>query len=200
MNKSPLNKLSLKNLSKGGGTSVKLPKGLKPLPLGLAVVCVILLALAIYFAFSYSQGINTKDSLTKDIAQTEKDIANHPLKNISELQAKLEDVVANISQNTPFQKSVDDTELATQVLGITKYFAFTPASGLSDTIVGVNSYSVKSYAIACGTAMTFPKIIYFLKNLEGLPYTTSQVTGLNLVKSGDSWTFSLKFQVILQKQ
>jgi hypothetical protein len=200
MNKLSLNKLSPKKLSKEGGASIKLPKGIKVSQLVLILTSVILLALTIFFSVSYLQGLNTKDNLTNDIQQKKNAIALNPPINLSELLAKLNDSVTHLSQSAPFPTSVDDTKLATQVLDITRYFKFNPSSGLSATTIGGNSYSLKSYDIAFGTTATFTKIMSLLKNFEELPYNTSRVTNLNLVKSGDSWTFSLTFQVILQKQ
>lgn len=204
MNKLSLNKLSLKKPSKEGGASFKLPKGIKIHQLVLGAAIVVLLALTIYFAYSYYQGVDKKDKLVSDIAKKERDIAANPLKNISELQAKLGDAAANLSANARFPKSVDDTELATQLIEISKdantpYFKFLPASGSTITI-NKNAYSVKSYDISFGSATTVPKIIYFLKNLEELQYPTSRITGIQTGQSGDLWTLSLKFDVILRNQ
>ncbi len=202
MNKLSLNKLSPKKLSKEGG-GIKLPKGIKVNQLVLGVVIVVLLALTVYFAFSYTQGLTTKDGLVNDIKRTETSIAASPPKSISDLKATLNDAVATLSKSTPFTTSVDDTELATQLLEIardsnTPYFKFYPPSGNTTTAINGSIYNMRSYAIAFGTASTFPKIIYFLKNLEGLPYATSRITEISTSKTEDSWTLSLQFDVILQ--
>lgn len=206
MNKLSLNKLSLKKSSKGEGSPIKLPKGLKVNQLALGVVIVILLALTIYFAFSYFQGVNTKDNLVSDISKREGEIAANPPVNLYDLRAKRDDAVANLSKNAPFLKSIDDTELATQLLAISRDankpdFKFLPSSGNTSITINNSTYPVKSYDIAFGSTTTLPKAIYLLKLLEDLPYDTSRITAIETTKStssSDSWSLSLKFEVVLR--
>ena len=205
MNKLSLNKILPKKSSKEGGASIKLLKGIKVSQLVLIFTSVILLALTIFFSVSYFQGLNTKDNLANDIQQKQDTIAHNPPKNLSELLAKLNDSVANLSVNAPFPASVDDKGLAAQFIKTARdqnilSLTYSPPTTNSTLTIGTIAYPVKTYRISVVTATKLQKIINFLQALEELPYTTSYIDGLTFSQSGDLWTFALNFEVILRNQ
>ena len=204
MNKLSLNKILPKKASKEEGASIKLPKGLKVSQLVLILTSVILLALTIFFSVSYLHGLNTKDSLTNEIQQKNHAIAANPPKNLSELLAKLNDSVTNISRNAPFPASIDNKEIAAQLIQVGKdtniFPSYTLPTTTSTLAIDTITYPIKTYALSVGTPVKLQKVINFLKDLEELPYPTSYIDGLSLSPSGTLWTFSLDFEVILRNQ
>ena len=204
MNKLSLNKILPKKAFKEGGTSIKLPKGIKVSQIALIFASVLLLALTIFSSASYLQGLNTKDNLTTEIQQKTSTIAANPPKNLSELLAKLNDSATNISKNSPFPASIDNKEMGTQLIQVEKdtnvIFQYTLPTTTSTLTINTIPYPIKTYAISAGTAVKIQKVISLLKDLEELPYPTSYIDGLSLSPSDNLWTFSLSFEVILRNQ
>ena len=205
MNKLSLNKILPKRALNKEGTSIKLPKGLKVSQLVLILTSVILLVLTIFFSVSYFQASNTKNDLTNQIQQKKDNIAHNPLKNISELLAKLNDSVTNLSQNAPFPADIDNKEIASQLIQTTRdaniaSLTYIPPAANSTLTIGTITYPQKTFSISVATAMKLQKIINYLKDLEELPYNTSYIDSLSLSNSGGLWTFSLNFEIILRNQ
>lgn len=208
MNKLSLNKILPKKTSKGEGTSIKLPKGLKVNQLALILTSVILLALTIFFAVSYLQGSHTKNNLTNEIQQKTRAIAANQPKSISELVEKLNDSVMNLSQNAPFPASVDNKEIASQLIQVAKddnilLDEYIPPTASSTLTIGTIPYLVETYIISAKTQpVRLQKIITFLQDLEDLPYPTSYIDGLSFSYDSTTgfWTFGLNFKVILLNQ
>jgi hypothetical protein len=207
MNKLSLNKILPKKASKDGGESIKLPKGMKVSQLVLIFTCVILLAITILFSVFYLQGLNTKNSLTNDIQLKKDTIVHNPPKNLSDLLAKLNDSVTNLSENAPFPTSLDDKEIAAQFIQTARdkslpSLSFTPPTTNSTLTIRTIAYPVRTYSISTTLPVKLQKIINFLKALEELPYPTSYIDGLAF--SYDShyglWNFALNFEVIIRKQ
>jgi uncharacterized membrane protein len=163
------------------------------------------LALTVFFSVSYLQASNTKNDLTNQIQQKKDNIAHNPPKNISELLAKLNDSVTNLSANAPFPASIDNREIAAQLVQVTRAanivsYQYTPPSADSTFTIGTITYPQKTYSISVATAMKLQKVINFLKDLEELPYNTSYIDGLSISQSNGLWTFSLNFEIILRNQ
>ena len=208
MNKLSLNKILPKKASKGEGASIKLPKGIKVNQLVLMLTSVILLALVIFFSVSYFQGLHTKNNLTNDIQKKTNAIAANPHKNIPELLAKLNDSLMNLSQNAPFPASIDNKEIASQLIEVAKgdsiiLDGYTPPTADSTLTIGTISYPVKTYSISSRTKpVRLQKIITFLQDLEDLPYRTSYIDALSLSyeQTTGFWTFGLNLEIILLNQ
>ena len=208
MNKLSLNKILPKRALNKEGTSIKLPKGLKVSQLVLILTSVILLVLTIFFSVSYFQASNTKNDLTNQIQQKKDNIAHNPLKNISELLAKLNDSLMNLSQNAPFPASIDNKEIASQLIEVAKgdsiiLDGYTPPTADSTLTIGTISYPVKTYSISSRTKpVRLQKIITFLQDLEDLPYRTSYIDALSLSyeQTTGFWTFGLNLEIILLNQ